>query len=431
MGRDLMLVTEQGRPPGTARPDPSPTAENLRTPSLPPVVLFLPGLSTLPFNTSARLADVMCTDLTRGAGTYAVRGLDSPGPALTDGRRIVAGDEQPLMDLYTVPYRDRLPETATAGEKPGVWALVKLLVTQVVYFGQALWLLLKARKRAKTRMARWQLVVGFGTVVALLGAVVITIAAIVAALGLVTLPNASGTFADAFAIGATGVTTWALAKAGPVIREGASRAQQMMDYAEDQQQAAKVVNSLGEAIDAVLESAETTRPVFILGYSMGALVAFDYLCPRRSQLELPDERHVEAIRALITIGSPLDFMRLFLPQYIENRRPRVPGLPWTNVFIPADVLGSNCSNENDHAVPGPKEIVDVGMKPTRIVQFTDEKLTLSGVRARRGFLSHGDYWSVPGAGNCLNVVLCTVQDSRAGCDRLTAGAGPTVTAIAT
>jgi pimeloyl-ACP methyl ester carboxylesterase len=431
MGRDLMLVTEQGRPPGTARPDPSPTAENLRTLSLPPVVLFLPGLSTLPFNTSARLADVMCTDLTRGAGTYAVRGLDSPGPALTDGRRIVAGDEQPLMDLYTVPYRDRLPETATAGEKPGVWALVKLLVTQVVYFGQALWLLLKARKRAKTRMARWQLVVGFGTVVALLGAVVITIAAIVAALGLVTLPNASGTFADAFAIGATGVTTWALAKAGPVIREGASRAQQMMDYAEDQQQAAKVVNSLGEAIDAVLESAETTRPVFILGYSMGALVAFDYLCPRRSQLELPDERHVEAIRALITIGSPLDFMRLFLPQYIENRRPRVPGLPWTNVFIPADVLGSNCSNENDHAVPGPKEIVDVGMKPTRIVQFTDEKLTLSGVRARRGFLSHGDYWSVPGAGNCLNVVLCTVQDSRAGCDRLTAGAGPTVTAIAT
>jgi hypothetical protein len=432
MVHNLKLITEQGGQPGAAQPDPLPTAENPRTPSLPPVVLFLPGLSTLPCNTSPRLADVMCADLTRGAGTYAVRSLDSPGPALTDGRRIVAGNEQPLMDLYTVPYRDRLPEPATAGEKPGVWALARLLITQVAYFGQALRLLLNARKRAKTPMAKWQLVIGFGTVVALLGAVIITIVAIVAALGLVTLPSAGGTFADAFAIGATGVTTWALAKATPVIREAASRAQQMMDYAESQQQAVRVVNCLGEAIDTVLESAETTRPVFILGYSMGSLVAFDYLCPRTSQLELPDERHVNAIRALITIGSPLDFMRLYLPQYIANRQPRVQDLPWTNVFIPADVLGSNCTDENDHVVPDPEQTVEVaGIKPTRIVKFTDERLTWSGIRGRRGFLSHGDYWSVPGAGNCLSVVLSTVRDSGAGCDRLTPQSGPTVTEIAT
>jgi pimeloyl-ACP methyl ester carboxylesterase len=410
MAHDLMLVSEQGGSRGTSQSDPLPAAENPPAPPLPPVVLFLPGLSALPFNTSARLAEVMCADLTRGAGTYAVRSLDSPGPALADGRRIVAGNEQPLMDLYTVPYRDRLPETATAAEKPGVWALVKLVITQVAYFWQALRLLLNARNRAKTSMAKWQLVVGFGTVVALLGAVVITIAAIVAALGLVTLPSASGTFADAFAIGATGVTTWALAKATPVIREAASRAQQMMDYAESQQQAVKAANSLGEAIDAVLEPAETTRPVFILGYSMGSLVAFDYLCPRTSQLELPDDRHADAIRALITIGSPLDFMRLYLPQYAASRQPRVKCLSWTNVFIPADVLGSNCTDVNDHAVPDANQIVEVaGMKPTRIVQFTDEKLTWSGIRARRGFLSHGDYWSVPGAGNCLSVVLSAVR----------------------
>jgi pimeloyl-ACP methyl ester carboxylesterase len=228
------------------------------------------------------------------------------------------------------------------------------------------------------------------------------------------------------------VTTRALAKATPVIREAASRAQQMMDYAESQQQAVEVGNSLGEAIDTVLESAETTRPVLILGYSMGSLVAFDYLCPRTSQLELPDDRHVDAIRALITIGSPLDFMRLYLPQYVANRQPRVQDLPWTNVFILADVLGSNCTDGNDHVVPAPGQIVEVaGIKPARIVQFTDEKLTWSGIRARRGFLSHGDYWSVPGAGNCLSVVLSTVRDSGAGRDRLTPRSGLTVTEIAT
>lgn len=409
---DLKLVTGQGGSPGPAQPDPLPAAEDSRTSSLTPVVLFLPGLSALPFNTSVRLADVMCADLTRGAGTYAVRSLDSPSPALTDGRRIVAGNDQPLMDIYTVPYRDRLPQTATAGEKPSVWALGKLLFTQVAYFCQALRLLLNARRRAKTKMAKWQLIIGFGAVVALLGAVAITIVAIVAALGLVTLPSVNGTFADAFAIGATGLTTWALAKATPVIREAASRAQQMIDYAESQQQAVEVVNSLGEAIDAVLESAKTTRPVFILGYSMGALVAFDYLCPRKSQLELPDDRHVKAIRALITIGAPLDFMRLYLPQYVANRQPRVSRLPWINVFIPADVLGSNCTDVCDHVVPAAEDIVEVaGMKPTRIVQFTDEKLTWSGIRARRGFLSHGDYWSAPGAGNCLSVVRSAVREA--------------------
>jgi fumarate reductase subunit D len=404
-----MGVTEQLGSSSMSEPDPLPAAGDPGTPSLPPVVLFLPGISTSQHNTSERLAEVMCADLTRGSGTYAVRNINDLG-ALTGGRRIVAGDEQPLMDLYTVEYRDRLPEAATAAEKAGVWALVKLMVIQVVYFLQALALLVRAHKRAKSPMAKWQLVVGYGAVAALLGAVVITIVAILVALGLVTLPNVSGTFADAFAIGATGVTAWALAKATPTIRDAASRIQQIMDYAESQQQAVEVVNCLGEAIDAVLESAETARPVFILGYSMGALVAIDYLCPRTSQLELPDERQVAAIRGLITIGCPLDFVRLYRSDYTANRQPRVPDLPWTNVFIPADVLGSNMADDGDDAAPAIEKAVGVAaMKPTSIVKFTDEKLTWSGIRARRGFLSHGGYWSVPGAGNCLSVVLSTVR----------------------
>lgn len=124
-----------------------------------------------------------------------------------------------------------------------------------------------------------------------------------------------------------------------------------MDYAESQQQAVRVVNCLGEAIDAVLEPAEATRPVFILGYSLGALVAIDFLCPRKTQLEQPDDRLVAAIRGLITIGCPLDFIRLYLPEYMANRQPRVQDLPWTNVFIPADVMGSNMADGEDDAAP--------------------------------------------------------------------------------
>jgi hypothetical protein len=391
-------------------PDPAPAAKGKANSPLPPVVLFLPGMSTSPSNTSARLADVMCADLTRGSGTYAVRSLDGPGPALTDGRRIVAGDEQPLLDLYTVAYRDRLPAVAAADGKAGAWALARLALTQVRYFLRALLLLMDARKRAKTQMAKWQLVFGFGAVAALLGAVVLTLLAILVALGVLTLPRVPGTFADAFAIGVTGVTSWLLAKLTPTIRNASGRVQQMMDYADSQQQAVLVGNCLGEAIDAVLEPAGAARPVFILGYSMGALVAIDYLCPRESQLELDDNRYDEAIRGLITIGCPLDLIRLYLPEYTDGRKPRVEDLPWTNIFIPADVLGSNMSDDGDNAIPALEKTVGVAaMKPTRMVQFTDEKLTWSGIPANRGILSHGGYWSVPGAGNCLSEVLSTVR----------------------
>jgi hypothetical protein len=83
---------------------------------------------------------------------------------------------------------------------------------------------------------------------------------------------------------------------------------------------------------------------------------------------------------------------------MANRQSRVQDLPWTNIFIPSDVLGSNMADRDDTEAPAPEQVVGVaGMKPTQTVQFTDEKLTWSGIPARRGFLSHGDYWSVPGA----------------------------------
>jgi len=440
MGKSVRVTGPLGSR-GTLASNPRP-AEGTGTPPLPPVVLFLPGLSALPFNTSVRIADIICADLTRGPGTYAVRSLDSPGPgqSLTDGRRIVAGDDQPLMDLYTVAYRDCLPKAAATEGKAGVWTLVRLVITQLLYFLQALLLLVDARKRAKSRKSRWQLVLGSGFVAVLLGAVAVTIVAILAALGVVTPAKVNGTFADAFAIGATGVTTWLLAKATPRIRDVSSRVQQMMMYAQSQQQSVQVTNCLGAAIDAVLEPAGTTRPVFILGYSMGSLVAIDYLCPRASQLDPLDDPRVTAIRGLITIGCPLDFVRLYLPQYTKNRQLRVPELPWTNIFIAADVMGSNMCDEGDDYVPEPHQLVGItgvrvdpdkpdagepdAVKPTKTIQFTDERLSWSSIVAPRGFLSHGSYWSVPGAGNCLNVVLSAVRaDGAAHADQV-GGAGP-------
>jgi len=180
--------------------------------------------------------------------------------------------------------------------------------------------------------------------------------------------------------------------------------QQLLDYAQQDQNTVTVTNCLGDAIDAVLED-DDSRPVYVLGYSLGALVAVDYLVPRRSQLGLPDERHPGAIKSLITIGCPLDFIRLYMPEFPDHRDARVTDLPWTNVYIAADVLGSNMADGGDNEKPTSTNVVKIGeLRPTTSHRYTNEELSWLNIWGQRGFLSHGEYWSVPGAGNCLGVV---------------------------
>ena len=43
---------------------------------VPPILLFLPGGATQPWNTTARLAEIFRRDLTRGPGRYAVQAAE-------------------------------------------------------------------------------------------------------------------------------------------------------------------------------------------------------------------------------------------------------------------------------------------------------------------------------------------------------------------
>jgi hypothetical protein len=376
------------------------------------VVVYLPSMSQGAHNTTTRIAEIISADLTLRRGTFGVASLDHASPALSDGRRILDEQDRPVLDFFTVAYRDKLTKVAQDPGSSSVLALAKLLLVQVTYFLRALTLFAGAGRRAKSAMAKWQLVVGFGAVVLLLLGVLVTVSAILVALGVIDAPKVNDTFAEVFAIGATAVITWLLARAAPTIRQAATLIQQLLDYAEDARQAVTVVTPLGEGLDALLEDDED-REIFILGYSLGSLVALDYLCPRKNQYQRLDDRHTSAIRGLITIGSPLDFVRLYMPKYIDNRQTRIPDLDWTNVFIPADVLGSNMANGNDYSEPTPNDGVDVGeIRPTETHQYTDETLNLSGILRRRGFLSHGEYWSEPRAGHCLDVVVGKVLPAR-------------------
>jgi len=371
----------------------------------PPVILFLPGLSTLGHNTTVRLADVMCANLTRGPGTFAVRSLDTSAGALSDGRRIVEADEASVLDLYTVQFRQALPKPAVEVQRPGVLAQLRLMVTQTLYFLRALWLLLKAiRRPAKTPVAKWQLLIGVAAVLSLFASILVTVVAILTVFGVIEAPRLSEDLVDVLALGSTAATTWLITKAAPMVRKAAAMVQQLLDYAEHDQNTATVTNCLGDALDAVLED-DPGREVYVLGYSLGALVAVDYLSPRRSQLGSLDDRHARAIKGLVTIGCPIDFIRLYFPAYMLGRDTRVTDLPWVNIYIAADVLGSNMGDDGDVEQPTGQSVVSVGdLRPAMSYRYTNEKLGFLNIWGQRGFLSHGEYWSVPGSGNCLELV---------------------------
>jgi hypothetical protein len=374
------------------------------------VVIYLPSLAVAPRNTTTRVAEILTKLFDEGPGSFVRKGLPRDGSQsmLSDGQRIAREGVslEPVLDLYTYDYRPRLKSSDIGGD--GVVPAVRRLAFSLWYFLRALLLVLGARRHAKSTIAKWQLLIGFGAVVVLFLSVLFTAAAVLVALGVWDAPSASGneTAADAIAIGATAFTTWIIAAARPKVRSASVLLQRLLDYAEHDRQGAGVADGLGAALDELIEE-DGTRRIHVVGYSLGALVAMDYLFPRVSDYPNLDPRHRARVKTLTTIGSPLDFVRLFMPEYTDGRVARVPKLRWRNVYIAADVFGSNFLDAADDAASeadaSAKAISVAGVSPTSL-RYTTERLTVRNIWGYRGFLSHGGYWDEVDRGNCLKVV---------------------------
>jgi hypothetical protein len=389
---------------------------------LPPVMLYLPSITQSSKNSALRIAQLIAIKASKGPGTFAVEELLSPSASahLTDGQRIVKTGNGPVLDVYTVDYRTLLKSPQVAGS--GIGATLRRLAFALWYFFRTLLLVLSARRRAKSPIAKLQLIIGFGAVVVLLLSVVFTVLAVLAALGLWKEPPVSGNAADAIALGATAFATWLFFNVRPAVQQGAALIEQLLDYAQDERHAAGVTGILDSALDDLLED-NLDRKVHVFGYSLGALVAMDFLYPRKSLLHPLDERHANAILTLVTVGCPVDFIRLYVPQYTEGRKARVPDVRWTNIYIPADVLGSNLTDGDDFAeapdtgagASGYKagshrqEAIAIAGKRPFSQRYTSERLTFRNIWGHKGFLSHGGYWDEPEQENCLHLVMRKVM----------------------
>lgn len=380
----------------------------------PPILVYLPGLTHSLANSAPRIAELMAIKASKGPGMYTVEKVSSPSAHLIEGRRIVRAKSGPVLDLYTLDYRPRLQRPASAGS--GEAGALRRLVNAVWYFGRTVVLVLHARRRAKSPIAKWQLAIGLVAVAVMLLSVVYAILAGLAALGVWDVSVVPKKAAPAIALVFTWITALLIFKVRPLVVRTTTLVVQLLDYVEDERHAAGVADVLNSALDDILE-ADPHRKVHLFGYSLGTLVVIDFLYPHNSLHQPLDERHTRAILTLVTVGCPVDFVRLYLPHYTDDRMARVPGLNWKNIYIGADAFGSNFLDGDDlandlaeakEAGAEVQEVTIAGEKPASY-RYTGERLTFRNIWGRRGFLSHVAYWDEPECENCLHLVMREVM----------------------
>jgi hypothetical protein len=175
------------------------------------------------------------------------------------------------------------------------------------------------------------------------------------------------------------------------------------DYIEHGSQRQLLQGHLELLIEYISEN-ETDSKIHFHAYSFGSLLAIDYIYPFGNKPTKNAETYCEA---LITIGTPFEFVNSYYPQFYQNRKIELGDrLQWLNVYSIADALATNFRND---AKIGDAQfgIEKTSNKPTNVnyeVSTIDEGsitnfIMLHSVRV------HGMYWDNKTEGqSCLRLI---------------------------
>jgi hypothetical protein len=375
-----------------------------------PVLIYCPGLGTYPANSADGVADVLAAVLDRQSKgkIRAARLNDVTAPrGLVLGKTVLDQRDAPVLHVFELDYRRRLdPISTSAGPAAPPGAL-----TSAVYAVRGFYGLLRAfRRPAKTRLAKWQLFYGFVIVMALvLSAVIASLSWLIAAGAGSWLPGEVKTFfglnASTVALTAGAVTVGGWAWCRTRLLAIAATAQRIMRYLDEQRQRETVTLTLAEAVDGLRDNG-WSGAVHILGYSFGSLVAFDALFPAQ-MAPSTNSRLTGAVDSLITIGCPVDAVRLYRPGYLDSgRRARVKGpFEWINIFNLADIFASNFADGTDGADGGRPVAIAGKTRPLTNLRYGYDELGVLNFLKAKGFRTHDGYWGTPEEASCFDAVV--------------------------
>lgn len=175
------------------------------------------------------------------------------------------------------------------------------------------------------------------------------------------------------------------------------------DYMEHGVQKQLLQGNLELLVDYITEHEKDCK-IHFHTYSFGSILALDYIYPFGNKVSKNAEMFCEAI---ITIGTPFEFIKSYYPQFYQNRTTAFGDkLQWLNVYSTADALATNFRKDSK---PGEAEfgIENTSNKPVNINyevapvnnHSIGNFLMLYSIRV------HGMYWDNKAEGqSCLSLI---------------------------
>ena len=384
-----------------------------------PVVIFIPGLGQRALNSADAVADVVasCLDTRDPGQTYGVVApLGVPTPhGLTLSKKIVDGAKQEVVQFFQFSYSAALqPAAETAPATPTVVPGAVRSATFAVWGGLKWWAALG--RKSKTRNTKVQLLLGLIACGVLLFAALVSLWALLVALG-VDLPWVDQVLDVTVDPGWTfGITALGLTASWAVLRKRilsmAATIERLVIFVRDHEGvASSIAVQLDQAVDRLHDSG-WKGPIHLLGYSFGSLVVFESMFPRETALR--NKESAQAVTSLVTIGCPLDLVRLYVPDYVEGRAARKESVPWTNVFNAADIFASNFQESDDQ---GEGSVAPSSSSPSilktaapRSIRYTSETIGLFQI-----FVSgrtHSGYWGRASSTSCFDPLVAELALTR-------------------
>lgn len=371
------------------------------------VIIYAPGLGRDEANTGDRIAEVIAGALDlRDAGVRYSTTSDAAISApryLKVSKTIVDDKGTAVLQVFELDYQDLLEKPTGAAGPPVPPGVVRS--TQYAILGAFL-LAWAWRRPAKTWTAKLQLGLGFLCAAALALTWLVALYAGLIAAG-VDLPNVfGGLFGEnaadwTFGIAGTGaILSWTAVRKKALSLSATLR--HLIDYVRNTDRANSTVSLTVDHAIAGLLDAEWTGDIHLLGYSFGSLVLYDAAFPHPTSGK--GSAPLDRAASLVTIGCPLDFVRLYFKDYTTGRQARSSELPWTNIFNAADVFASNLKNKSDTDA-GQSDAPGLEQLKPESIQYLHEELNLTQLLMAKGFRTHAGYWGTADEGSCFERLL--------------------------
>ncbi|MGB0838424.1 MAG: hypothetical protein ACPGRE_10015 [Flavobacteriaceae bacterium] len=175
------------------------------------------------------------------------------------------------------------------------------------------------------------------------------------------------------------------------------------DYLDHGSQRQLIQGNLELLVDYITEEQQDCK-IHFHTYSFGSLLAMDYLFPSTSSVS---NNAKEFCEALITIGTPFEFINSYYPHFYENRNLELRNqLQWINVYSKLDALASNF--RFDHEIGEAEYGMDLQSKKPENINYETASFSQTGILSfllLYSIKAHRIYWDQnPEAQSCIGPI---------------------------